>query len=120
MGNSICHSNSIYKSMLELGLPGHFRRVVLTHIMAILISVFVRGYRGKTVQVSASSPRQRTAVAHFLNAGKWDDAELERLYKEALIRRIWAESRKSGQPIGRLADDTSLQRPGPRHRLRVQ
>lgn len=106
MGNSICHSNAIYKSMLELGLPGHFRRVVLTHIMAILISVFVRGYRGKTVQVSASSPRHRTAVAHFLNAGKWDDAELERLYKEAVIRRIWAESEKSGQPIGCIADDT--------------
>lgn len=106
MGNSIYHSNAVYKSMLELGLPGHFRRVVLTHIMAILISVFVRGYRGKTVQVSASSPRHRTAVAHFLNAGKWDDAELERLYKEAVIRRIWAESKKSGQPIGCIADDT--------------
>ena len=80
MGNSIHYSNAIYKSMLELGLPGHFRRLVLTHIMTLLISVFVRGYRGKTVQISASSLRHRTTVAHFLNDGKWDDAELERIY----------------------------------------
>ena len=106
MGNSIHDSDAIYKSMLELGLPGYFRRLVLTHIMTILISVFVQGYRGKTVQISASSPRHRTTVAHFLNDGKWDDAELERIYKEAVIRRIWAESEKSGKPIGCIADDT--------------
>ena len=105
MGNSIYHSDAIYKSMLELGLPGHFRRLVLTHIMTILISVFVWGYRGKTVQISASSPRHRTTVAHFLNDGKWDDTELERIYKEAVIRKIRTEANKSGQPIGCIAGD---------------
>ena len=32
MGNSIHYSDAIYKSMLEWGLPRHFRRLVLTHI----------------------------------------------------------------------------------------
>lgn len=39
MGNSTYHFDAIYKSMLELGSPEHFRQIVLTHMTAILISV---------------------------------------------------------------------------------
>ena len=91
MGNSICHSNSIYKSMLELGLPGHFRRVVLTHIMAILISVFVRGYRGKTVQVSASSRARERRSRIFSTPG----SGTTRNWRDYIRRRSSVESGRS-------------------------
>ena len=48
MGNSIYHSSVIYNRLIRLNLGQIFSSTVMNHILSILISVFLRGYRGKT------------------------------------------------------------------------
>ncbi len=78
----------------------------MKHILAILISVFSRGYRGKTVDFASCSPCHRTTIAHFLNHGKWDDPKLENLLKESVIQAVYGEARRSGKPVFCIVDDT--------------
>ena len=47
--------------------------IYLQHFMAIILSTFLRGYRGKTTDFALTSQHHRTIVAHFLNQGKWND-----------------------------------------------
>lgn len=106
MGNSIHDSEVIYNSLLTLKLEQHFRRLVLRHIMSILIAVFMHGYKGKMVQISEASEKHRTTVAHFLNHGKWDDDLLEQILREEVVRRIYEEAQRTGEPIFCIVDDT--------------
>ena len=106
MGNSIYDSEIIFNSILRLGLEKIFRRLVLRHIMSILIAVFMPGYKGKTTQMSAECEAHRTTIAHFLNQGRWDDAALERVIKQYVIRTIYAEAERTGKPVFCIVDDT--------------
>ena len=106
MGNSIYHSSVIYNRLIRLNLGQIFSSTVMNHILSILISVFLRGYRGKTVDFACASPCHRTTIAHFLNHGKWDDAKLEMILKEAVVRTIYGESLRSGKPVFCIVDDT--------------
>ena len=99
--------------MTELGLMKIFRRTVLSHIISILISVFVSGYRGKVVQICQSSPCHRTTIAHFLNAGKWDEELLRARLKDKIIEIVWEESMRSGKPIECIGDDTIFSKTKP-------
>ena len=74
--------------------------------MAILISAFSSGYKGKTVDFEAYSPCHRTTIAHFLNHGKWDDHALESILRSAVLQTIYREARYSGKPIFCIVDDT--------------
>ncbi|MBP5718207.1 MAG: transposase [Abditibacteriota bacterium] len=89
---------------------------MIKHIMAILIAVFSRGYKGKTVQFAQSSPYHRTTVAHFLNHGKWDSDKLERILQQTVIDLIYGESMRTGKPVLCLADDTIASRTKPSSR----
>ncbi len=60
MGNSIYNSEVIFKQILNLKLEQHYRRIVLSHIMTILMAVFSMGYGGKTTQMSAVSEKHRS------------------------------------------------------------
>ena len=82
MGNSIYHSSVIYNRLIRLNLGQIFSSTVMNHILSILISVFLRGYRGKTVDFACASPCHRTTIAHFLNHGNWEDAKLEMILME--------------------------------------
>lgn len=106
MSNSIYDSDVIYNCFLELRLEQHFRRLVLRHIVSILVAVFLFGYRGKTIQMSEASEKHRTTVAYFLNHGKWDDNLLEQILKGAIIRRIYEEAERTGNPIFCIVDNT--------------
>ena len=106
MGNSIYDSAVIYKYLLNLKLEQHFRRLVLQHITSILITVFMSGYKGKTVEMSRNSERCRTTIAHFLNHGRWDDDLLEGILKAEVIHRIYEEAKRTGEPILCIVDDT--------------
>ena len=106
MGNSIYDSEVIFKYISSLKLDQHFRRIVLQHITTILISVFMYGYNGKTVEMSRVSARSRTTIAHFLNHGKWDDDLLAQLLKKEVVRRIYEEAERTGEPIFCIVDDT--------------
>ena len=106
MINSIYESESVCKALSKYNLCENFTRTVMKHILTILISVFLYGYKGKTVQFAVNSPCHRTTVARFLNKGKWDSAGLERRLKKAVIQIIYAEAVRSGQPVLCIVDDT--------------
>ena len=74
--------------------------------MAIILSVFLRGYRGKTVDFQKVSHCHRTTTAYFLNHGKWDDSALQDILKARVIHTIYQEAYRSGKPIFCIVDDT--------------
>lgn len=83
-----------------------FSYTTVNHIMAILISVFALGYKGKTVNFASYSPCHRTTLAHFLNHGKWDDSCLENILKEAVVQAVYGEALRCGKPVYCIVDDT--------------
>mgnify|MGYP003303775257 CR=1 FL=1 len=74
--------------------------------MTIILSVFLRGYRGKTVDFQEVSHCHRTTTAYFLNHGKWDDIALQNILKSSVIQIIYKEAQNSGHPIYCIVDDT--------------
>ena len=56
MGHSIHYSRSIYNCLWQMKLCEIFTHTAIRHILAILISVFMDGYRGKTVDFGRHSP----------------------------------------------------------------
>ncbi|EJX03728.1 hypothetical protein EVA_08166 [gut metagenome] len=56
IANSIHHSNHIYNYFKTLNLGLFLSDVYLNHLMTIILSVFLRGYRGKTVDFPRSKP----------------------------------------------------------------
>lgn len=80
--------------------------VYLNHLMTIIVSVFLCGYRGKTVDFAKISQHHRTTTAYFLNHGKWNDLALQDTLKSSVIQVIYQEAKRSGQPIFCIVDDT--------------
>ena len=103
---SIHHFNSIYNYFKHLKLGLFLSDIYLKHLMAIIVSVFLSGYRGKTIDFAQASQNHRTTVAHFLNRGKWNDSALEDILKSSVLEMIYHESKQSGQPIFCIVDDT--------------
>lgn len=93
-----------FTTTLKLGL--FLSDVYLNHLMTIILSVFLRGYRGKTVNFALTSNSHRTTIAHFLNDGKWDDDQLQSVLKASIVEILYSEARKSKQPVLCIVDDT--------------
>ena len=106
MENSIYHSTIIYNSLKQLNLCRIYSHAYIKHILAIILSAFSFGFRGKTVNFKHFSPCHRTTVAHFLNHGKWDDSRLEDILKQAVIDIIYHEAETTGMPVFCILDDT--------------
>ena len=124
MGNSIYDSGVIYKYLSTLKLEEYFRRLVLRHIVSILLSLFMTGYKGKIVQMSENSEKCRTTVAHFLNHGKWDADLLERILRKEIIRSMRKQSVQANQSFAlwmiRYPQRQSLRhRPNIQYRMRI-
>ena len=116
MGNSIYDSEIIFNNIASLGLEKVYRRLVLRHIMAILVAVYISGYKGKTVQISKTCKAHRTTISHFLNHGKWEDAILEQILKQHVIRTIYTEAERTGKPVFCVVDDTIASKTKPSSR----
>ena len=54
-----------------------------------IVSIFLRGYRGKTIDFAEVSCQHRTTTAYFLNHGKWNDSELQDVLKRSVIQIIY-------------------------------
>ena len=106
MSNNIHHSRTIYKWLVSINIYRDFSHIVAKHISAIIMSVFLVGFRGKTVQFSQVSTCHRTTIAHFLNAGKWDSNHLEEILKKQVLDRIYGEAERTGKPVYCYVDDT--------------
>jgi len=74
--------------------------------MTIVVSVFLRSYRGKVIDFIQASQCHRTTIAYFLNHGKWDDFALRHILKKSVIHIIYQEAQRSGQPVFCIVDDT--------------
>lgn len=57
--------------------------------MTIIVSVFLRGYRGKTIDFAQVSQHHRTATAYFLSHGKWNGLALEDALKSSAVQIIY-------------------------------
>lgn len=106
IANSIQHSNTVFNCFKEFKLGLFLSDVYIRHLMTIIVSVFLYGYHGKTVDFARVSPAHRTTVAHFLNHGKWNSDKLQDILKESVIRVIYKEAILSGKPIFCIVDDT--------------
>ncbi len=103
--NSIYHSQTIYNLFREMKLCEVFTHKIIVHMMGIMIAIFSRGYKGKTVDVARCSARHRTTIAHFLNQGKWNDGKLEEILK-AVVQVIYGEAERTGKPVFCIVGDT--------------
>ena len=102
----IHHSNKIYNYFKALNLNCFLSDIYLQHFMAIILSTFLRGYRGKTTDFALTSQHHRTIVAHFLNQGKWNDFLFQDALRNSVAYLIYREATISGQPIFCIVDDT--------------
>ena len=106
IANSIQHSNHIFNCFKQLKLGLFLSDVYLRHLMTMIVSVFLYGYHGKTIDFAKASSSHRTTIAHFLNDGKWDSDKLQDILKESVIHVIYHEAMRSGKPIFCIVDDT--------------
>ncbi|MCD8216301.1 MAG: hypothetical protein LUC97_11785 [Clostridiales bacterium] len=90
----------------ELNITSSFRSIAVKHFITIIITVFMKGYNGKTVDFEKYSLNHRTNIAHFLNNGKWNTQQLEDILKKSVIDVIYNEALCSGKPIYCIVDDT--------------
>lgn len=104
--NSIYHSRTVYNWFNKFN-PGLFLSDIhRNHLMAIVLSVFLYGYKGKTINFARTDTCHRTTTAHFLNHGKWNSSRLQDILKDSIIQIIYQESERSGKPILCIVDDT--------------
>ena len=130
VANSIHHSKHIYNYLKALNLGLFLSDVYLNHLLTIILSVFLRGYRGKTVDFQEVSHCHRTTTAYFLNHGKWKDDALQDVLKSSILQAIYREAQRSGQFIGKHSVPDNrftvlwmirlLHIPGLRHRRFIQ
>ena len=103
---SVKQSEEICKTLNVLQLKKVLSDVYLEHLKAVIHSVFMLGYKGKVVNTGLFSEKHRTSVSHFMNHGKWNSLQFERALKQQVIDKIYGESRKSGEPVFCIVDDT--------------
>ena len=103
---SVKQSEDICTTLNVLQLRKILSDVYLEHMETIVHSVFMLGYKGKVVNTELFSEKHRTTVSHFLNNGKWNSLQFEKALKRQVVDRIYGESRKSGEPVFCIVDDT--------------
>ena len=103
---SVKQSEEICKALNVLQIRKILSDVYLEHMESIVHSVFMLGYKGKVVNTELFNEKRRTTISHFLNNGKWNSLQFEKALKRQVIDRIYGESRKSGEPVFCIVDDT--------------
>ena len=97
--NSLHNSATIYNCLKKLKLGTFISDVNIKHIIAIILSVFTIGFKGKTLNFASVSDCHRTTVAHFLNKGKWDSDKLLQTLKSNFIEIIYNEAHIMGENV---------------------
>lgn len=105
VANSIHHSKHIYNYLKALNLGLFLSDVYLNHLLTIILSVFLRGYRGKQL-IPRSQPLPQDNDRLFPESRKWKDDALQDVLKSSILQAIYREAQRSGQPIYCIVDDT--------------
>lgn len=103
---SVNQSEDICKTLNVLQIEKVLSDIYLEHLKTIIHAVFMLGYKGKVVNTAFFTEKHRTLVSHFLNNRKWNSIQFERALKRQVVDRIYGESRKSGEPVFCIIDDT--------------
>lgn len=103
---SINETNAICNALKEINLLSVLSRKSQLHIRSILTAALTKGFRGKTVDFAQNSNCHRTSLAHFLNAGKWDDRQVETVIHETVVKKVYHEAERTGKPVYCIIDDT--------------
>ena len=101
---SLALSTEICNAFSEFSFAKMLSDVYREHLMTIIHSIFMPGYKGKIV--NCIGQKHRTSIAHFLNDGKWNSSALKAALKQRIINRVYNESIRSGKPIYCIVDDT--------------
>lgn len=104
--NTIHHSSFLYNQFQQLNLCNFYSKRVIKHLMSILISIFIAGYKGKVLNFAQHSSCHRTTIAHFLNHGSWNDSFLADSLKTSVLALIYSEAQRTGKPVFCIVDDT--------------
>jgi hypothetical protein len=106
MNTSIHDSDEICKRLEEKSLTDQISSWAKQYLVSMIASMFSAGYHGKTVDIEQYSDRHRTSISRFLREDRWDDQPLEATSKKNVLETIYGESRKTGQPVLVIVDDT--------------
>lgn len=68
--------------------------------------MFGAGYHGKMIDMAQYSDRHRTSISRFLREDRWNAKSLEAASKKTVLETIYEESKKTGQPVLVIVDDT--------------
>lgn len=113
LANTIHHSSFLYNQFKKFNLCKYYSNHVIKHLKSILISIFISDYHGKTTDFAKNSSCHRTTVAHFLNAGKWNDSLLADTLKQSVIEIIYSEALRTGKLVFCIVDDTIVSKTKP-------
>jgi len=103
----INNSFNIIKFLNRLDLDLFFTKPQLRHIIAFVIAMALKGYKGKVSDASElTSHRHRTNIGKFLNKSPWNEEFLTQAIREYNIKCIWRMSKNTGNPIYIIIDDT--------------
>jgi len=92
-------------SLLKLNL--YFTKPQVKHLQAFVVAMMLKGFGGKLIDVADLSLYcHRTSSGRFLESGSWNEKYLVDATKKRVIDEIWRESRRTGNPIYTIIDDT--------------
>ncbi|MDR3326679.1 MAG: transposase [Prevotellaceae bacterium] len=97
-----------------LDIQKHFTKPQVQNMQAFIIAMLLDGFNGKMTDVSGLSLNTtRTSVCHFLNTLAWNDNVLLNAMQSYVVKQIWDESKKTGNPIYVIIDDTIAEKSEP-------
>ncbi len=106
MNTSIHDSEEICKRLEEKSLTNTISSWAKPYLISIIAFIFGAGYHGKTIDMAQYSNHHRTSISRFFREDRWDDRPLEAASKKNVLKTIYGESAKTGQPILVIVDDT--------------
>ena len=118
--NGIHHSNSIYNYFKSLKLGLFLSDVYLNHLMTIMVSVFLRGYRGKTIDFakSAADTEQQLPISWIMANGTTLHFKIS--WKPVWYRQFTRRCIAPETPFSVSWMIPLLHMQSPRHRLYIQ
>jgi len=99
IANSIYHFNTIFNCFKKLNLGLFLSDIYLNHLATIIFSVFLNGFKGKTVDFAKIGTCHRTTIVHLLNYEKWNSSKLQDVLKDSVLCTIYHEATIFGKPV---------------------
>lgn len=100
------HNEMIFSFMSDLGLYRAYSPVPARHTEDFIRAGVQAEFSGKAAEAAYHSEYHRTATAHFMNEGCWEESEPDKAVRNSVKGTISGKSRESGKPVFFSIDDT--------------